>query len=314
MDGCHELKGKSILITGSGGFVGRRLAKALGNRFSLIVKTHKELDLLDAVAVEQCIAHSGEVGTVIHCAAVGGSRLTKYDAGHTNVVEQNLRMFFNVARCIKPQQRLIYLGSGAEYDRTHYAPKMTEEYFDSHVPEDAYGFSKYCISKFIAQNDNMICLRIFGLYGQGEDYRYKFISNSIIKGLLGLPITIAQNVIFDYLFIADFMMLVERLLHIEWPCRHMNITPTKSIDLLSIAELVNKSTGNRAGIKVLNQGYNTEYTGDNNRLLKVIGPIEFTPYQEGIHAMTDYYRSVWDRLDLETVRTDPYLNKCIVRQ
>lgn len=303
-----------VFITGAGGFVGRNLINQLSAHQDVISVTHGQLDLLDAQAVKLFMDEYPAIERVIHCAAVGGSRLTNYDVGRVDIVEKNLRMFFNVARCLKPHQRLIYLGSGAEYDRMHYQPKMAESYFDTFVPTDSYGFAKYAISKYIAQHENMLDLRIFGLYGPGEDYRFKFISNAIVKGLLGLPVTIAQNVVFDYLFIQDFVNLTEKLLSCEWSCRHMNITPTRSIDLVSLARLVNVATGNAAGIKVLNPGWNTEYTGANSRLLEVAGPYDFVTYEEGIRALTEYYRRVWDSLDLDTVRTDPYLEKCIVRK
>ena len=302
-----------ILITGSGGFLGRHLADYLSSKHHVVACSRSDLNMNSSEAVERIFKQHQDIETVIHCATTGGGRLTGYDEGRADVVEQNLRMFFNLVRCLRKDQRLIIFGSGVEYDRIHCVPKIKEEYFDSYVPNDAYGFAKYCISKIIAQCDNIICLRIFGVYGSGEDYRYKFISNSIVKGLLGLPITIAQNVIFDYLYIKDLVEFIEKLLSCNWPYRHMNITPTESIDLFSVAKIVNAATGNQAGIEIRNQGWNTEYTGDNKRLLEVAGDYAFTPYSEGIVALTEYYRSVWASLDLDIVRADPYIDKCIVR-
>ena len=94
----------------------------------------------------------------------------------------------------------------------------------------------------------------------------------------------------------------------------MNITPTQSIALVSLAEIINEVTGNKAGITVLNPGWNTEYTGDNRKLLEVVGPFDFTSYREGIRELAVYYQSVWDSLDLDVVRADPFLDKCIVKR
>lgn len=303
-----------IVIVGATGFVGKSLETAWRESGSKVYSlSRQELDLLDSQSVEDLFL-SLDFDVVIHCAAVGGSRLTGYDAERPDVVEHNLRLFFNVARCLRSRQRLIYLGSGAEYDRRHYIPKMSESFYDRHVPADAYGFAKYTISQYIARHDNMLCLRIFGLYGPYEDYRYKFISNAIVKAMLGMPIKIMQNVVFDYLYIKDFVCLIERLLSCDWPYRHMNITPTESSDLLTIAGIVNQTVSNHAEIEVINPGLNTEYTGDNRRLLNVVGDYSFTALSTGIHELTEYYRSVWNSLDLASVQRDPFIERCIIRK
>ena len=303
----------TILITGASGFLARHLAEKLSLRHRILACSRYELNVLDFEAIEVYWKKNPEIGLVIHCATIGGRRTTNYDNGRGDVVEQNLRMFFNLARCLRSDQRLIHFGSGAEYARKNIQPKVPEDFFDKHVPEDSYGFSKMLISKYITHAENVLCLRVFGAYGKYDDYRYKFISNAIVKGLLGLPITIAQNVVFDYLYIDDFVQLVDKMFDVVWPYRHMNITPSESIDLLSIARIVNQVTKNTAGINVLNSGLNTEYTGDNKRLLQVAGPFSFTPYEQGIRELTQYYRSVWNSIDFDAVRADPYIDKCAVR-
>ena len=304
----------TILVTGASGFLARHLVEALSTRHRVYACSRQELNLLDSLAVEDFFRRHPEIEIVIHCATTGGRRTTNYDDSRTDVVEQNLRMFFNLFRCLREEQKMIHFGSGAEYDRNRMPPKVKETFFDQCVPADSYGFSKTIISKIVSQTHNIVCLRVFGAYGQDDDYCYKFISNAIVKALLGLPITIAQNVVFDYLYIADFVRLVEILLDCDWPYRHMNITPTQSIDLVSLAQIINEVTGNKAGITVLNPGWNTEYTGDNQRLLEVVGSFDFTSYYEGIRELAAYYQSVWDSLDLDVVRADPYLDKCIVKR
>ena len=305
---------KQVLITGSGSFVGNKIAQSLSGDYVVVSFARKDLNLLDSEKVKNVFQLYPNIQTVIHCATAGRARHNNSDEGEVGIVGQDLRMFFNLARCVRPDQRLIHLGSGAEYDKRHFRPKMPEEYFDAHVPADSYGFAKYSISRFISQCSNMLCLRIFGLYGDGEDYRYKFISNAIVKGLIGLPITIAQNVVFDYLYIDDLTELIKKILVCEWPYRHMNITPTQSSDIASLAYLANEATCNAKEINILKPGMNIEYTGDNRRLLEVAGPFDFTSYKEGIEKLTNYYQSVFAELDIEIVRADPYLVKCITRE
>jgi hypothetical protein len=74
--------------------------------------------------------------------------------------------------------KMIHFGSGAEYDRTQLPPRVREDYFDTRVPRDAYGFSKYICAKYIERSDRMVDLRLFGVFGAYEDYTVRFISNA----------------------------------------------------------------------------------------------------------------------------------------
>lgn len=302
------MKRSRVLITGASGFVGRNLSEYLGREgLEVHAFTHRKLDLLDAAAVAAKLS-SVNPGTVIHCAAFGGNRKAEYHGANTDVVSNNLRMFFNLARSLKPGMRMINMGSGAEYDKRRDLVKVREDNFDECVPADDYGYAKYVISRYIEKTDNIFCLRIFGLYGKYEDYTYKFISNAILKNLLGLPIVINQNVKFDYLWIGDFCRLVGEFLRIKPKHRHYNITPVQSADLLTLAGIVNK-TGSST-IKVLKKGFNAEYTGDNSRLLKEFGKFDFTSYEEGISQLRRFYSARLKKLDLKTVEKDPYRMMC----
>lgn len=302
---------KKILITGAGGFAGKNLSEYFGGKdgYEVLATRHADLDLLDEVAVKNYLS-ANNPDLVIHCANCGGTRKTGYDLGATDVVSRNLRMFFNLARALPSSARLINLGSGAEYDKRAYEPKMSESFFDSHVPADAYGYSKYVISKYIERADNIICLRIFGLYGKYEDYTYKFISNAIIKNLLGLPIVINQNVRFDYLYVGDFCRIVEHFMYGRAKFTHYNATPTISADLLELVDCAGKVSGKSPEVRVLNPGMSTEYTGSNARILSELGGFEFTSYKDGISKLYDHYSAHLGSLDLAAVRADPYLKYC----
>lgn len=299
---------KKVMITGAGGFAGRNLAEYLpGRGYDVHAFTRQALDLLDEAAVLAKLSRL-QPDVIIHCATVGGSRKTGYDAGSTDVVAKNLRMFFNLARALKPGMRMLNMGSGAEYDKRRALVKIDEKRYDERVPDDAYGYAKYVISKYTERTENVTSLRIFGLYGKYEDYTYKFISNAIVKNLLGMPIVVNRNVVFDYLWAGDFCRLIERFLSIKPKHRHYNITPTKSADLLTLAKVVN--INGKSKLKVIKNGFNPEYTGNNSRMLKELGKFDFTSYAEGIDMLRAYYAANLNKLDLRTVKKDPYLNKC----
>ena len=138
---------------------------------------------------------------------------------------------------------MIFIGSGAVYDMRAYQPKMDEGYFDTSVPADEHGFSKYLIAKYIAEMDNGVELRVFGIFGKYEDYAIRFISNAICKTLFDLPITIRQNRRFDYLYIDDLMPVIDHFIGAKGRYSAYNVTPDDSIDLYAIAEKVKAKSG-----------------------------------------------------------------------
>ena len=305
------MKKNRILITGASGFIGRNVTeffRASGG-CEVFACTDEIADLRDDVVVAN-IMREFLPDAVINCAAVVETRKTGAGLVKTDVVATNLRIFFNLARVMRPETRMLHLGSGAEYDRRHYQPRMQEDFFDSYVPDDPYGFSKYLISKYIEKTANITCLRIFGVYGKYEDYTFKFISNAIVKNLLGLPIIVNQNVKFDYLWIEDFCEILARFLEIKPAYRHYNITPSESMDLLSLAEIINSVAKLKSEIKVTNPGMNNEYTGSNLRVLKELRGFNFTPYENGVKQLYAYYASRFSELDVEAVKQDPYLKLC----
>ena len=260
---------KTVLVTGSSGFIGKNIAEYLseaGDKYRVLSPLHRELELSDSAAVKEYFKRN-KVDVVIHCANKGGSRKTNYDTGKTDVVKNNLNMFFNLASCFGSSSRMIFLGSGAEYAREHYKPRMDEDYFDTYVPSDDYGFSKYVCSKYIEKSENIINLRLFGVFGKYEDFMYRFISNVIVKNLFGLPIVINQNVFFDYLYVNDLNKIISHFIEAKAKFKFYNAVRGESIDLISIAKLINQIADKPSEITVKHPGLNTEYSADNSRLV-----------------------------------------------
>lgn len=302
----HNSSFKNILITGSNGFIGRNLKEHFQEKYQLFTPSHHELDLLDADQVRNYI-RKNRIDIIIHCANIGGGRDT-VELG--DVAQINLRMFFNIARNEEMVSKIIHFGSGAEYDKSRPLKKVREEDFSRRVPVDDYGFYKYVCSKYIEKAKNIICLRLFGVYGKYEDYRYKFISNSIVKNLLNLPLVINQNVIFDYLYIDDLVAIVRHFLEKKAKYRFYNLTSSSSINLTDICQTINAVSDFKSKIKVINQGLNNEYTGDNTRLRKEIPKLSFTGYNEGIKELFLYYRKILSKIDRKILVQDKYLKYC----
>ncbi len=272
---------KNILITGSGGFVGKNIKEYLGVKYNLFTPRSFELNLLDENAVKDYLEENN-IDTVIHCAAYGAKIST--DATMEEVGQKNILMFQNISKNLSSKGFMLNLGSGAEYDKSKSLTKIKEEELGSSIPQDPYGYSKYVISKEIETNSNIINLRLFGVYGKYEN-ESRFITYAINKNLTKKPIEINQNVVFDYLYIDDLCKIVEYFVKNKSSKRFLNITPTHSIDLLTIANIINKKSAFKSEIIVKNEGLNNEYTGDNTRLLQEIGDFTFTSYKAGINNL-----------------------------
>ena len=297
---------KTILITGSSGFIGKNIVQFLRQNFTLLTPSHKDLDLLSQSEVHQFFLKN-DIDTVIHCANFGGTRKTLTTG---EVIEKNTRMFFNLAENRDHYSRLINLGSGAEYNKIRNLKKVSETEFGKEIPYDEYGYSKYIISKYIERTENMCCLRLFGIFGKYEDYEFKFISNAIVKNLLHLPITIRQNVNFSWLYIDDFLKILEYFLTHDPKYSTYNLTPSSPTDLVSIAQMINSYSEFKSDICVENEGLNLEYSGDNARLMEEIGVLPFTPMKSSIKKLIEYYSSILPAIDPEIIRKDPFAAYC----
>lgn len=292
----------NILITGAKGFIGKHLNEFLTQKYknyNIFSPSSKELDLLDEVVVEHFIIKN-KIDLIIHLANLGGGRNT---LSMQNLVEYNLRMFFNIAKHSNKVKKIISFGSGAEYGKHKPIIDVKEDEIHS-FPIDSYGFYKQIISKFVEQSSNMIHLRVFGVYGKYEDYRYRFISNTIVKDILNIPIVIYQNVFFDYIYINDLLLMIDFCLHNNMNYKIYNATRGVKIDLVSLAQLIVKTK-----ITILNKGLNNEYTSNNDRILQEIKDFHFTPFEDAIEDMRRYFQTNLQTLDLQTLKEDLYLHK-----
>lgn len=278
---------KKILITGTSGFIGRHMKEKLEMQYEVLAPPRAELDLLDSRAVEEYLDKK-KVNIVIHSAVQRTLGLSQeYER---QVLSNNLRMFCNFERCGQYYDKMIFLGSGAEFGRESYKPFMQEEYFGNTVPNDDYGLSKYIMTKMAEASGNIYNLRLFGIFGPYENYNYRFISNAICKTLQGMDIVIHRNVLFDYLYVDDFCNILERFLDIEPQYTTYNVCTGLPVEILAIAKLIRKLSGASNNIIVEQQGLGQEYSGDNSRILKEIGNYKFMDMEESISRLLSFYK------------------------
>lgn len=298
----------NIFITGANGFVGSHLKEYLNNlyyEYVLFTPSSKELDLANEEVVDNYIS-SNNIDIIIHLANKGGDRTS---VNMKNITEYNLRIFFNIAKHEKNVKKIISFGSGAEYGKHKPIVDAKENDYLDAQPLDEYGFYKSITSKYIEKSEKIVQLRIFGAYGEYENYRFKFISNAIVKNLLQLPIVINKNVFFDYIYIDDLVKMIDWVIHNETKEKIYNVSTGTKIDLISLANLVNETSDFKSEIRVLNDGLNNEYTSNNQRIMDEIGNFNFTSHKDAIIKIREYFRYNLKNIDKDIIINDPYLKE-----
>ena len=271
---------KTILLTGSGGFLGSNLKPYLQQGWNVLAPRSRELNLLDKNATAKYLA-SNKIDLIIHSAALG-VRINPNDTAE-QVARPNIVMFDNLAQSAVP---IITFGSGAEYNKSRPLIKVKETDFGQSIPADPYGYCKYQISKKIETMPNAVNLRIFGIYGAGENPTR--VTTCILNDILdGKPITLNQNVIFSFIYIEDFCRIVCRFVENMPKQKFINTACRQDISIKELAEMSKQLFKSNCRIDFKQEGFNKQYTCDTALLSNLLPDFKFTSYQEGMSKLYD---------------------------
>jgi len=289
-----------ILITGGSGFIGRHLVAWFRREHAVAAPARTELDLLDAGAVRAYLENQ-RFDTVIHAAT---ERSTRKLGSGPQLLNRNCRMFFNLARNAPTFGRMLFLSSGAVYDRAHWRPLLTEDDFDTHVPADDYGFSKYICAKAVDGMERVYELRLFAVFGPYEDWQVRFISNACCRAVWDLPVVLRQNVFFDFLDVEDLGPILQCFAAQNLRHRHYNICTARPVDLKTLAERVVAISGKSLPIEIRNPGLGNEYSGRNSRMLSEIGDFQFRDIGDSVARLYRWYEEHKSSIDPALLRLD----------
>lgn len=287
-----------ILLTGGSGFVGRNVKEYLQAKgYDVCAPTSRELDCIDEEKVTAYL-RKDHYDVVLHFAVYVDSTDPSKDG--KRILEYNLRMFLNFYRHSDLYGRMIYTGSGAEYDKRFPIRSVTEEEIGIHqIPVDHYGLMKYTAGQMIERSDNIYNLRLFGLFGRYEYWKTKYISNLCCKSLKGLPLSMRQNCYFDYLWIDDFCRLVEMFMQLDHPRYHVyNAVSGIRVSLYDLARLVNEVADEKRDIIVCQEGWANEYTANNDRIRQELPAWGLTDMRRAVAELYDWYKEHIDSIDI----------------
>jgi len=289
---------KRILVTGAGSksFIGRNLKEQLSDRYTIYAPSHAELELLDYAALERyCVEHQIEV--IVHAAI----HVPMFN-GAANEFFNDMQMFQNIEKISHRMEKVLYFGSGAEYDKRRDIRAIREEEFGDRIPVSEYGLAKYTMNQIARASSNLYNLRLFGVFGKYELWQIKFLSNLCCKALFGLPLTVRRDCYFDFLSIDDLARIVIWFLEHTPRWHDYNICSGEDFLLTELAQKVRAVSGKDLPIELLRPERNLDYSAGNQRFLAEYDGAPLTQMDNALEMLYRYYTSIQETIDLDVLR------------
>ena len=271
---------KTILITGSSGFIGKNLIKKIPKYSTTIEKNGKKIDLRD----KEKVLKLKRVNTVIHLA---GKTPYSKKLSNNEIFEHNILGTLNILEyCIsKKVEKLIFVSSYI------YGNSKNNPINEKHIvqPHNTYTKSKY-LAEELCKNYakkfgiKLIILRPFNLFGNLQKKGF-LISNIIeaIKNNSSISITNKNNKR-DYLLIDDFIDVILKMIDFDCKLEIFNIGSGKSYSFEKIIQLFEKKSGKK--IKRENK------VSKDNNILKIQADISKITKKTGWHPKYNFEEGV----------------------
>ena len=291
---------ETLLITGAGprGVTGRLIKEYFEGKYELLTPSSSELDLTNDEAVATYFdVH--KVDYVIHCATF---RPTSIHEGHfvDEELESNLRMFYALVAQSSRFNKMIYFGSGAEFDKSKPIVNVSECDFGNSVPKNKYGLGKYIMNHYTQTSTNIYNFRLFGTINQYERFTKNVISNLCVKAMKGLPLQLRQDCRFSFVDINDIIPVLDYALTHDLKHHDYNLAMNDSYLLSELADIITNLAKREDKVTFANEGLNLEYTASNIRILEEFNP-SLTPIEKAIERVYNYYDSIKDSISVEEI-------------
>lgn len=287
---------KNILITGGTGFVGRNLIESLSGQYTVFAPSHKELELLDYDALERYVLEN-RIDVIVH----GAIHVPMFNGAEKEFFN-DMQMFANMEKISHRVEKLIYFGSGAEFDKRYDIYMAREEDLGKTIPTSEYGLAKYTMNLIARQSSNIYNLRLFGIFGKYELWNIKFLSGLCCKALFDLPLTVRKDCYFDFISIEDLGAIVSWFIENEPKWHDYNICYGKPYLLSELAQMVKRISGKELQVKLLSNERNVDYCADNTRLLEQIPQLRITPMEEALTQLYHYYDDNRHLIDVDVLK------------
>lgn len=244
---------KSILITGSNGYIARNIAKRL-HGFDVTLTNRNNLNPLNSEEVDVFFKDK-YFDVVLHTAIKGGTRLLPDEP---DFVYQNCLMHFNILRNNNSYGKYISFGSGAELDR---AIDINEDSdYLNPLPLDPYGMSKILIAKSGETFEKFYNIRIFNIFNEDE-LPSRMIKGNIFRYINKEKMVIHQDKYMDFMYFDDFMKIINYYIENEACPKSINCSYKNKYLLSEIASIINKLDLHKVEIEIQNGVLGNSFIG-----------------------------------------------------
>ena len=244
---------KSILITGSNGYIARNIAKRLRG-CEVILTNRTNLNPLNESDVDNFFKDK-YFDVVLHTAIKGGTRLSP---DQPDFVYQNCLMHFNILKNSNSYGKYISFGSGAELDR---ATNVNEDSdYLNPLPIDPYGMSKILIAKSGETFNKFYNIRIFNIFCEDE-LPTRMIKGNIFRYINKEKMVIHQDKYMDFMYFDDFMKIINYYIQNEKCPKSINCSYENKYLLSDIALIINNLDSHKVEVEIQDGRLGKSYTG-----------------------------------------------------
>ena len=256
-------KSDKIFVAGHRGMVGSAICRALKSAGyeNLVVRSHKELDLLDPKAVRDFYAAEKPDVAVIAAARVGG--IGANSAANARFLYENEMIAMNTVwgAAEAGVGRLLFLGSTCIYPRMAPQPIPEGALLTSELEKTNEGYALAKISglklcEFLRRERGLLyhSLMPTNLYGPGDNY--DIVHGHVLPTLIRkfetmkdvVPLWGTGRAIREFLHVDDLAAACLFALELENPPDLMNVGSGEEVTIRELAEAVKAATGSAAKI------------------------------------------------------------------
>ncbi len=253
-----------ILVLGKNGFICRSIIPLLEKEgYDLTCLSHTELDCTNLDKLREFFRKSGNFDFVIHGLLAGEGRLLKEDSA--DCMYQNLLILENLLYMSPFYKKLVYLGSGAKENRNKDVIFLSEGEFGE-PPNSIYSLTKYLSGKRVLNNNKVLCLNIFNVFGPLEKDN-RFIKLNIKKYINKQDFEIWGDRLFDFFYIEDLFIVLNHFIK-NPPNKYeeFNLVYPKKYKISEITDIINTLDNYKVNTSFSVNERNNHYFGHGEKL------------------------------------------------